>query len=1080
MKFITSAILIFFSVTTHAQGIYQLWGSTAVGGTDNSGVIFSTGATGNNYQSRYQLYIKSEGNRPLYSDPVAFNGKLYGVTSQGGSNNKGIIYEWDPLTNEYFKKIDFNGFNGATPEGSLVLNGNKFYGMTFAGGLRDSGIIFEYDPLANILSKKIDLNKARGANPVGNLTFNNGKFYGMTTAGGTAGKGVIFEWDPVTNLYTNKINLATSTGAVPFGTLTLFNNKFYGSTTEGGLNNLGVIFEWDPASNVYTKKADLSSTTGSKPYGQMVLYSNKLYGTTNQGGASGVGVLFEYDPVANIYLKKVDLNFTNGSNPYGSLVFNAGKFYGLAFTGGNNFYGTIFEWDPATTVYTKLQDLYTVFGRNPYGSLAYYAGKFYGMTNNDINSYGGIIFEWDPVTNTNTKKIDLGVTVNERYPIGHFVECAGKYFEMVAYNTPLTGGIIEWDPSTNTYAKRYDFKSPTGSNPFGSLTVLNNKIYGMTQRGGLNDKGVIFEWDPITYNYIKKIDFSDATGAYPLGYLTYLNGKFYGMTSTGGDYQTGVIFEWDPVTNVYTKKIDFLYSAGQWPMGNTPWGSLTAFNGKLYGMTTFGGTANLDNGVLFEWDPLTNIYLKKYDFNGNNGKQPKGSLTLYNNKFYGVTSSGGVNNVGVIFEWDPVTGTYSKRLDFGGGNGNEPQGDLVESGGKFYGVTKSGGNNSFGMLYEWDPVTNVLIKKKDFAFNDANSPDGNFLSLFRAPVSRGIPGSCAVMNTITIDNSNNNVWVPITDNAGDAVAEIKANGNNLGVVNTSLYIHNRPVREDALFRLYLDRNISITPQFQPSSPVDIRIYLKGAELEALKNAFNSLGQPSGVNTINDVTIFKNSGSCQPVVQTSAFPVTGTGAAWNNDYVITASINQFSSFFIANKALSALPVTFLDFTAVRADRDAMLRWRTENEINLTRYDVERSTDGIVYTKIGAVTAVNQPGQHQYDFKDAGIFSSRLPIVYYRIRQIDADGRFAFTRIVSLRTDNAGSILVSPNPVSSIVTLQVKNIALQHTEAVLTDIQGKIMAVIQLNDISTKIDMGGFSSGIYLVKTIDGSIVKLIKN
>lgn len=1078
MKLIYSILFSLCIHTLNAQGIFQLWGSTEVGGTDNSGVIFSTSSTGTNYQSRYQLVLKSEGKRPLYSEPAEYNGKLYIVTAQGGSNDKGTIYEFDPATNEYLKKVDFNGHNGSTPKGGLVLYANKFYGMTYSGGIRDSGTIFEYDPATNIIVKKLDLYNARGSYPTGNLTYANGKFYGMTTAGGTNAKGAIFEWDPVTNIFTKKFNLATATGAVGYGLLTWNVNKFYGMTYEGGLNNVGTIFEWDPASNIYTKKIDLSVTIGARPYGSMKLYNSKLYGMTSQGGASGIGVLFEYDPVGNVYSKKVDMTFTNGYSPYGSLVLEAGKFYGLAYVGGTNQAGTIFEWDPATTSYTKKQDLYSIFAANPYGSMTFLAGKFYGMTFSDVNNYGGVIFEWDPVANSCTKKIDFEIFSHERFPRGRFIEWGGKFFQMCGYNSNLIGGILEWDPATNTYTKRCDFKNATGFAPWGSLTALNGKLYGTTQLGGASGKGVIFEWDPVTYVYTKKIDFSDAIGSFPLGDLTYLNGKFYGMTATGGDYMTGVIFEWDPSTNVYTKKFDFIYTGGQWPNGNTPVANLTAYNGKLYGMTQYGGSIGGD-GVIFEWDPITNIYTKKFDFSGNNGEEPLGSLVLRNGKFYGVTSAGGVNGVGVIFEWDPSTNTFIKKLDFGGSNGSYPQGNLTEStNGKFYGMTKTGGNNSFGLLFEWDPDANVFVKKKDFVMSDAYNPNTNYLNLFRAPVSRGTPGICTAMNSITIDNTNNNTWVAITDAAGDAVAEIKANGNNLGLVTTSLFVNNRPVREDVLNRLYLDRNLSITPQFQPSSPVDVRLYLKGSEFEALKNAFNSLGQPSGINSINDVGFFKSPGTCQTAIPNGALPVPVTAAAWNNDYVLTASISQFSSFYIANKTFISLPLTFLDFSGVISNEDALLSWKTANETNTFSFDVERSTNGRDFIKIGTIAATNLPGEHTYNFTDAGVFLTADKVVYYQVRQKEADGRFTNSKIISLKKKKE-LITVLPNPADDKITIDMGNDTrwIGQTVAVI-DLQGRKVLSMSVTSTKTTIDISRLQAGVYFleVKKDNGEAIK----
>jgi uncharacterized repeat protein (TIGR03803 family) len=150
-------------------------------------------------------------------------------------------------------------------------------------------------------------------------------------------------------------------------------------------------------------------------------------------------------------------------------------------------------------------------------------------------------------------------------------------------------------------------------------------------------------------------------GARPYyGQLTELNGKLYGMTYEGGNTDEGVLFVYDPATDIYTKLKDFSPADGR-----LPYGSLTVYNNKLYGMTTSGGggTGLSGGGVIFEYDPATNVYTKKKAFNysGNltEGGIPYGSITLMNNKLYGTTYYGGTNGRGVIFEFDPVIGTYT-------------------------------------------------------------------------------------------------------------------------------------------------------------------------------------------------------------------------------------------------------------------------------------------------------------------------------------------------------------------------------------------------------------------------------------
>jgi uncharacterized repeat protein (TIGR03803 family) len=559
-------ISILFSSLAKAQGVYQMWGMTEFGGTDNAGSMFSVNSFGNNFQKRYDFNITNPGKNPYYEALAEYNGKFYGLTGGAGFYNLGVIFEWNPTTNIYTKKVDLNTTTGSNPSGGLTFYAGKFYGMTKYGGVNNLGVIFEWDPATNIYTKKIDLNGTIGGNPEGSLTLEGGKFYGLTTSGG-AGAGVIFEWNPATNIYTKKIDFNGTNGGQPHGNNLTFNaGKFYGVTTYGGTSSYGVIFEWDPTTNIYTKKIDFDGVNGRYPTGGSMTFSNgKFYGTTLYGGSINRGVIYEWDPATNIYIQKIDLANTVANSPYGSLTLVNNVFYGTTYYGGNFGLGTIFKWDPFTNVFQKKADFNGADnGQIPVGTLTLSGGKLYGTTPGGgagEAAYGktGVIFEFDPLTDILTKKIDFNApTLNGTIPKGSLTVAGGKFYGMTSKGGLNNSGVIfEWNPTTATYSKIFDFSSVNGSNPAGSLTENNGKLYGMTSAGGANGVGVIFEWDPLTNAYTKKIDLITVNGSNPLGNLTYNAGKFYGMTFSGGINNKGVIFDWNPVTNVYTKKIDF-------------------------------------------------------------------------------------------------------------------------------------------------------------------------------------------------------------------------------------------------------------------------------------------------------------------------------------------------------------------------------------------------------------------------------------------------------------------------------------------------------------------------------------------
>ena len=1078
MKPVSTLIIILLLVVSpaavNAQGIYKFWGVTKDGGDDNAGDMFSTTATCNNIQEKHQFNISNPGSNPQLTNLVAYNGKFYGMTQQGGSNNSGVIFEWDPATNIYTKKFAFNNSIGSGPLGSLVFHGGKFYGMTENGGGQAQGTIFEWDPTSNIYTKKIDFtdNAVDGYNgyrPAGNLAMSGGKFYGMTAYGGANDKGVIFEWDPVANTFTKKIDFTGVNGSRPFGNLVLNGGVFYGMTTLGGNNDKGVIFKWDPVANTYTKKIDFDGSNGSSPYGNLTLEDGIFIAMAQRGGINDDGVIFEWDPSSNAYTKKYDFDDTNGYWPSGDLTLKNGKYYGMTFRGGIADAGVIFEWDPVMSLFTKMNDLNTANGKYPQGSLALFNGKFYGMTNQGGGYGKGVIFEWDQSSNVYGKKVDLNDVGKGINPTGSLKPATGKLYGMTNLGGSNNMGVIfEWDQSANTYTKKIDLSAVNGSKPTGSLTLNAGKWYGMTQHGGTNDMGVIFEWDPVGNTYIKKIDLSSSTGGSPQGSLV-LNGvKFYGMTNTGGSSGGGVIFEWDPATNTYTDKINLTAANG-----NNPNGDLAAYNGKLYGMTSKGGSNS--GGVIFEWNPATNVYVKKSDLTTANGKSPYGSLTLFNGKFYGMTSSGGSNNKGVIFEWDPATNVYIKKIDFFNTDTYSPLGNLTLNGGKFYGMTRYGGNNNGGVIFEWDPVSNIYTKKSDLAVYSGGALPGIItdISLAPAPVAKGSPGSCTSFASVTIDNTNNNVWVPIIDDQGDAVAEIKANGNNLGIISSSMYINSGTVREDGSKRLYLDRNLTLRPQVQPTSAVDIRLYIKNAEYLSLKNAVNSIGQPSGISTINDVGIYKNNDVCSPAVGFIANPIVTNPASWENDYVLSGSIGSLASFYFANITQGGpLPVASLEFNGRLVNDNGEINWKTTDEFNTHSFDLERSTDGRNFKAITTVAAINQTGIHKYNYTDKNIISLGVPVVYYRLKQIDLDNRFTYSGIVELNIKNSNLVMLYPNPVADKANLTINVTKSQQVQGRIIDNAGRVVKQLPLNlqagSTSLSIDVSSLSGGIYYLE------------
>lgn len=727
----------------------ELWGVAAAGG-DDFGVLYSMTPGSTSFNQQYN-HTGNTGENP-YGDLVeATNGKFYGMTWLGGAliGGGGVLFEFDPITGIYTVKKNLFWPTGDQASGNLVVGptGN-LYGMTGVNGGGSGGELFEYNIPGDNLTGLYNFTSPSGNYPKGSPVFaTNGKIYGLTRGGGTANMGVLFEYDLTTSTYTKKFDFSTTSGTMPWGNLIQASNgKLYGMAQYGGLNNLGTLFEYDITTSTFTKLRDFSTSSGGRPQGSLIEESGRLYGLNSTSGPATWGTLFEYNIATTTY--SVRANFNNGANggsPMGSLIkATNGKLYGLTNGGGTANKGVIFEFDMTTNTYVKKMDLgILTTGTNPYGSFMQasngklYATTFFGGKNN-----AGTIFEYDIATNTASVAVNFGG--DSRTPRGTLLHASNnKLYGMTATGGSDNNGVIyEYNHLTNVYTKKFDFITATGTGSYGSLIeATNGKFYGFCRSGGVNNMGTIFEYSLITNTCVSKYDFAmNASGCVPMGSpLQAANGKIYGLTVSWGANSGGVLFEYDIVSNTYTKKFDFSAAAGQ-----NPYGSLIETGpGKLYGMTQSGGANNL--GTIFEYDYVTGTHTKKFDFNSTSGSGPQGSLIkATNGKLYGLTYQGGTANGGVIFEYDIPTSTYTKKHDIGtSSNGMTPTGSLFQSiNGKFYGYTFGGGAGynldgiliTAGTIFEYDLAANVYTKKVDFQrFNGAGPDRTQFIEICTLP-----------------------------------------------------------------------------------------------------------------------------------------------------------------------------------------------------------------------------------------------------------------------------------------------------------------------------------------------------------
>lgn len=205
------------------------------------------------------------------------------------------------------------------------------------------------------------------------------------------------------------------------------------------------------------------------------------------------------------------------------------------------------------------------------------------------------------------------------------------------------------------------------------------------------------------------------------------------------------------------------------------------------------------------------------------------------------------------------------------------------------------------------------------------------------------------------------------------------------------------------------------------------------------------------NWLPEGIALNNSGSTNGFITVVLDLVIGNYASFDNIKIVSA--NQ------------PLPLKLISFTGSKLNNDALLQWRTANEVNLSRFELQRSDNGQTFTSIGTVAA----GGSSYSLTDVNTFSTRTG-VYYRLRSIDLDGRFTYSNILRLSKQAGTTLIVYPNPVVDVLTINgLKQSGTIH----IYNAEGKLLQQQIVSAQTMTISMGSYAKGIYLFqyKTAD---------
>ena len=472
----------------------SLYGVTYGGGTNNAGTIFKI-TTGGQFTVLRQMNAATDGSS-CQSDLIqASDGNFYGTCYGGGANSNGTIFRISSGGNFSVVRALAWMTDGSNPFAGLVqhTDGN-LYGTTTGGGANSKGVFFRLALNGTYTVLHSFASATEGANIKGALVQgNDGYLYGMASEGGSLNGGTAFKikTDGSVTLLTN-FNGA-SLGNIPYESLIKGRDSaYYGTTSAGGAYASGTVFKLcgGVASVLHSFN---KNTDGAIPKGSLVMASDSnFYGMTTTGGPKAYGTIFKITPNGNF---SVVYNFnpaTDGGAPQGSLVQGTdGSLYGMCSSAGPNNTGTIFKISLGGS-FTLLHSFVAASeGANPEGNLVQGTdGYFYGLTSNNSRAfkiaYDGtgfaVLHTFLPSTEGNTG-------------LGSLVQAVDGNF----YGTMSTGGtygggtVFKMLPAGGITVLKHFNQTPDGKYPKGNLLQASDgAFYGMTNIGGTNNIGTIF------------------------------------------------------------------------------------------------------------------------------------------------------------------------------------------------------------------------------------------------------------------------------------------------------------------------------------------------------------------------------------------------------------------------------------------------------------------------------------------------------------------------------------------------------------------------------------------------------------
>lgn len=205
-------------------------------------------------------------------------------------------------------------------------------------------------------------------------------------------------------------------------------------------------------------------------------------------------------------------------------------------------------------------------------------------------------------------------------------------------------------------------------------------------------------------------------------------------------------------------------------------------------------------------------------------------------------------------------------------------------------------------------------------------------------------------------------------------------------------------------------------------------------------------------------------------------ITGGNVAFNPNFASLPGGPYYTGAF-------ALPVELVSFSAKALDNAVVLEWMTASELNNKGFSVEKSLDGVSFSEIGFVAGrgtSTEFASYSYTDNKAG-----AAVVYYRLKQLDFDGTFAYSTIVRVESSSVPAVFALnqnyPNPFNPSTSISFTVASEGIASLNVYSINGELVSTL-FNEAAkagqvynVKFDAGNLPSGIYFYRLTQGNSV-----